>query len=116
MIILVPFFCNIKHFFYHKLIFNVLSLPLSPFLICISKIFLVLQLPFLISSVLITANSNSSTVDAMFSALSDCQMLHPDSDCQLSDEDFEDADEEEEHGAGDAIMQAVGQMDGEIIS
>jgi len=50
------------------------------------------------------------SLDAMFSALSDCQVLHPDSDCQLSDEDFEDADEEV--GAGDGFMQGVAQMDG----
>lgn len=31
----------------------------------------------------------------MYEALSDCQTLHPDSDCQLSENEFEDADEDE---------------------
>ena len=32
-------------------------------------------------------------MDDMFAALSYCQTLHPDDDCQLSDDDFQDADE-----------------------
>ncbi|RUS80576.1 hypothetical protein EGW08_011670 [Elysia chlorotica] len=40
------------------------------------------------------APDNKDSLDAMFKALATCQTLHPDSDCQLSDDgDFEDADE-----------------------
>lgn len=45
-----------------------------------------------------------STVEAlenMFSAMSDCQTLHPDSDCQLSDDDPEFYEDAEEIGNGD---------------
>ncbi|GFS10489.1 methylosome subunit pICln [Elysia marginata] len=51
------------------------------------------------------APDNKESLDAMFKALAMCQTLHPDSDCQLSDEaDFEDADEEcDEMAGGDVI-------------
>ncbi|XP_059163054.1 methylosome subunit pICln-like [Physella acuta] len=42
---------------------------------------------------------NKESLQAMFEALANCQTLHPDSDCQLSGDDFEDAEE----GSGDAI-------------
>lgn len=44
---------------------------------------------------------NVESLDAMFSALSSCQALHPDSDCELSgEEEFEDAEEIENMGDG----------------
>ncbi|CAL1545569.1 unnamed protein product [Lymnaea stagnalis] len=43
---------------------------------------------------------NKESLQPMFEALANCQTLHPDSDCQLSGDDFEDADDD---GSGDGI-------------
>lgn len=42
---------------------------------------------------------DKESLEAMYEALSACQTLHPDSDCQLSDDEFENA----EDGGGDGI-------------
>ncbi|CAG5124549.1 unnamed protein product, partial [Candidula unifasciata] len=42
---------------------------------------------------------NKESLETMFEALADCQTLHPDSDCQLSDDEYENA----EDGGGDGI-------------
>uniref|UniRef100_A0A0B7BTN3 Methylosome subunit pICln n=1 Tax=Arion vulgaris TaxID=1028688 RepID=A0A0B7BTN3_9EUPU len=44
---------------------------------------------------------NKESLAALFEALADCQTLHPDSDCQLSEDEFENADED---GGGDGIF------------
>ncbi|XP_005108771.1 methylosome subunit pICln [Aplysia californica] len=48
------------------------------------------------------APENSGSLETMFSALAHCQTLHPDSDCQLSDDEFQDA---EGDGVGDGYFQ-----------
>lgn len=45
------------------------------------------------------APESSESLNGMFSAMSNCQVLHPDSDCQLSDEDaYEEVDDVEGDG------------------
>ncbi|KAK3691653.1 hypothetical protein RRG08_044873 [Elysia crispata] len=51
------------------------------------------------------APDNKESLDAMFKALAMCQTLHPDSDCQLSEDgDFEDADEDGDEMAGGDVI------------